>query len=171
MGYYNSNYYASTYYRATYYGIPREVELGDLVVSKISVNAGAVSSILTVIDIESPITTSDYCKSFVFDSLYCGSDVCSDTVLSSDIKTDYRGRVSGFGSDGKGLVSGFMITEGLISDIDIIPTSAISAIDVTGSGRVGAINTVFDTIGTIDNLTPIESDIGIDSIGIMSVLR
>jgi hypothetical protein len=160
----------SFYGRLLFGGGGAEVSLGSAVNSQILTNFDALSTIDALIDAQSSISASTAKNSGISKNT-CGlSAIGSISDAICYIRTDYKGRISGFEQYGENLKSNINMETAISSEIDIAPASMISSY-ITESGRISAISELFDILSGIEKLNSSESTISQASVGLMSVLR
>ena len=146
-----------------------EDTLGDGISSPIVTNLSALSSIDSIIAAQSAIDANSDIESAIDLDGDIESIIYPLSDVTSNISFDYKGRISGFSSEGADLASTIIMTTGLQSEIDISPSNVISAIN-DDNGRISAIGELFDILSTISTEVATQSTIN-NSTGIMSVLR
>jgi hypothetical protein len=161
---------ASFYGRLFFGGGGAEDDLGAGVNSHISDNLSALSLIESIVGAQSSINVLiDVSSTIKLESGYL-SAVSPYSDTASNFNFDYKGRISGFSSEGAALESKVNMTEAIQSTIDVTPINAMSIIN-SSSGRISAISDISDILSTIDANAQSVSSIGNTATGIMSVLR
>ena len=161
-----------SYYGRLFFGNGgAEESLGDVVNSQIVTNVGALSLIESIIVAQSLIDAQTHTSSPIELDLDAESIISHLDGVDSNISFDYKGRISGFNEKGADLKSNIVMTTGVTSGIDITPSNIMSVINAGGDGRISAISSIFDTLSTIESLTPLSSPIDNDDTGILSILR